>query len=91
MTDKLLNCVRWQRVRDRIRIVGRDFTRLFVTQSVYSNFVKSVGDIAVLEKTNRVAVTVNPVSPQGYVLDSKVLTETLTAELGLPVYNIREL
>ena len=62
-----------------------------MTPQSYLSFLKKGGKIEVLYKTHLIAVTVNPISPHGYVLDSNELCKRLSEQIGLPVFNVKEL
>jgi hypothetical protein len=91
VNDKLLNFIRMQGSIDGFTLIAKDFTKIFVTPEIYSSFLKKGGCIKVLHKTSLIAVTVNPVSPQGYTLDTKMLQQTLRQNLDFPVYDLRQL
>ena len=91
VTAGLLNFLRIQPGIEETVIVARDFSRIFADKESYQAFTKRGGQIKVLLHTKLIAVCVNPVSPQGYILDSKQLLEKLTEKLGIPVYDIFKL
>jgi len=92
VSDKLLDFLRQQiNNLQEFTLVTKDFTKIFVTPEVYNFFQKKGGCIKVLHKTKLIAVTVNPVSPEGYVLDTKVLQQAMRENLNIPVYDVREL
>ncbi len=43
-----------------------------------------------MQKSKLIAVTVNPVAPNGIVLDSEKLCEKLSEAINLPVYDLRK-
>ncbi len=88
VTTGLLNFLRMQPGIEETVIIARDFSRIFADKESYQAFTKRGGQIKVILHTKLIAVCVNPVSPQGYVLDSKLLREKLTEKLGIPVYDI---
>lgn len=88
VTAGLLNFLRIQPGIEETVIIARDFSRIFADKESYQAFTRRGGQIKVLLHTKLIAVCVNPVSPQGYVLDSKLLREKLTEKLGIPVYDI---
>ncbi|MDR1348682.1 MAG: hypothetical protein LBJ63_09735 [Prevotellaceae bacterium] len=90
VTDKLLSFFRMQGNIDGFTLIAKDFTKIFVSTEVYNSFLKKGGCIKVLHKTKLIAITVNPVSPQGYVLDTKMLQEALRRDLNFPVYDLRD-
>lgn len=91
ITDKFLNFLKVQKHIKDIEIIVRDFTRIFATPETYYAFIKRGGSIKVLQKTTLIAVCINPVSPDGYCLNSDDLKHAMEAKLKLPVYNVREL
>ena len=66
----------------------RDFTKIFVTPQQLRLFEKVGGRLTVLQKSKLIAVTVNPTSPSGYVLDSDALCDKLSQAINLPVYDL---
>jgi hypothetical protein len=90
ISDKLLDFLRIQSNVNGFTLIAKDFTKIFVSPEIYNSFLKKGGSIKVLHKTKLIAVTVNPVSPQGYVLDTKILQKTLRENLNFPVYDLRD-
>ncbi|MDR2651533.1 MAG: hypothetical protein LBC68_04365 [Prevotellaceae bacterium] len=90
VTDKLLNFIRMQSNINGFTLIVKDFTKIFVTPAIYNSFLKKGGCIKVLHKTKLIAITVNPVSPQGYILDTKILQQALRQNLNFPVYDLRD-
>jgi hypothetical protein len=88
LTDRFLNLVGNSGNIKNVTLVVRDFTKIFVNEMLYRNFVSRGGRIVVLQKSKLVAVCVNPTAPNGYVLDSEVLCEKLQEAIKLPVYDI---
>ncbi|MBO4281597.1 MAG: hypothetical protein J5873_00180 [Bacteroidales bacterium] len=88
LVDSFLEKVRKNPKLKTVEIVVRDFTKLFVTPQQYRMFVKSGGSIRVLQKSKLIAVTVNPTSPTGYVMDSDRLCGRLSEAIQLPVYDL---
>ncbi|MCZ4693583.1 hypothetical protein DWB61_00625 [Ancylomarina euxinus] len=91
ITDKFLNFLRIQKQIKEIEIIVRDFTRIFASPETYYAFIKRGGRIKVLQKTKLIAVCINPVSPDGYCLNSDELKQAMEEKLKLPIYNVREL
>ncbi|MEG1644295.1 MAG: hypothetical protein RR279_00475 [Alistipes sp.] len=69
-------------------IIVRDFTKICMSQAAWMNFKVAGGRLLVLKSSRLIAVCVNPVAPNGIVLDSDQLCEKLSAALSLPVYDI---
>lgn len=88
LTDRLLNIVADSpHVRD-VTVVVKDFTKVFVNENTYRVFCSRGGTIKVLQKSKLIAVCVNPIAPNGYVLDSDILCGKLQEAIQLPVYDI---
>lgn len=91
VSDKLLNFLKSQKNIADMTVVVRDFTRLFVSPEALNDFRRRGGRLFVLFSTRIIAVCVNPLSPDGYLLDSAALRSGLSAELNVPVYDIKNL
>ena len=70
LVDGFLEKVRKNKSLKQVELVVRDFTKIFVSPQQFRLFLKSGGRIRVIQKSKLIAVTVNPTSPSGYVLDS---------------------
>ncbi len=88
LVDGFLEKVRKNKSLKQVELVARDFTKIFVTPQQFRLFIKAGGRIRVLQKSKLIAVTVNPTSPSGYVLDSDTLCAKLSEAIGLPVYDL---
>ena len=91
VSDSLLNFLRVQKNIREITLIVRDFTRMFLTPESYRAFVNKGGRIKVLLRNKLIAICVNPVSPEGFVLDSHKLCDNMSESLGIPVYDIRKI
>lgn len=89
--DKLLDFLRVQKQCNKIVLVVKDYTRLFVSKAAYLAFLKKGGSIRVLLKTKLIAVCVNPTAPTGFTFNSEELCREMSAELGIPVYDVRKI
>jgi len=89
LNDKLVELLRAQKSLNEIEIVVKDFSRIFVKQKVLNSFLKKGGSVKVLLKTNLMAICVNPVAPNGFVLDSLKLRKMISEKTDLPVYDVR--
>lgn len=75
--------------RDKgITLIVRDFTKVFVSQEVYADFVRHGGRVMVLQRSRLIAITLNPTSPQGFRLDSATACAALSDALQMPVYDV---
>lgn len=88
LVDRFLEKVRQNQQLRHAELVVRDFTKVFVSPQQFRLFTKMGGRMSVLQKSKLIAVTVNPTSPSGYVLDSVRLCGTLSEAIGLPVYDL---
>ena len=88
LTDRLLTAAKNAMVEDPLELVVGDFTRIFCSQDLYRAFLRRGGRISVRMKSQLLAVCVNPVAPNGIVLDSDILCHELSSKIGLPVYDI---
>ena len=88
LVDGFLEKVRKNKNLRQTEIVVRDFTKIFVTPLQFRTFLKSGGSIHVLQKSQLLAITVNPTSPSGYVLDSDMLCGKLTEVTGITAYDL---
>ena len=88
LVDGFLEKVRKNKSLKQVELVVRDFTKVFVSPQQFRLFLKAGGRMRVLQKSKLIAVTVNPTSPSGYVLDSDTLCGKLSEAIGLPVYDL---
>lgn len=88
ITDGILDLLRVQKNIKETTLIVKDFTKIFVSPESLNAFLKKGGKIKVLLKTKLIAVCVNPTSPEGYIMDSKLLQTTLFENLGVPVYDV---
>lgn len=88
LVDSFLEKVRKNKQLRQVELVVRDFTKIFVSPQQFRLFEKMGGRIRVLQRSKLIAVTVNPTSPTGYVLDSEALCDKLSQAINLPVYDL---
>lgn len=74
-----------------IKLIVKDFTRLFVQPASLRCFVASGNSIEVLSKPKVLAVCLNPTAPNGYCLNSKEVCTQLSEVLKIPVYDIKKM
>jgi len=91
VTDQFLEFLKNQKQISEINLIVRDFTRVFAKPETYYAFVKRGGRMQVLSKTNLLAITINPVSPDGYRLNSDELQSALQEKVNVPVYDIKNI
>ena len=88
LVDSFLEKLRQNKSLRQVEVVVRDFTKIFVSPQQFRLFEKMGGRVTVLQKSKLIAVTVNPTSPSGYVLDSDMLCKKLSDTINLPVYDL---
>ena len=88
ITNSLLNILRIQKEINNIVLVAKDFTKIFVDKDVLNHYYRAGGKLKVLNKNKLISICVNPVSPQGYVMDSEKLLKELQKEVTIPVFDL---
>ena len=88
-TDSMMNFLRMQPEAKGSLVVVKDFTKVFVTPMALRLFLSKGGRLLVLRRPNLLAVTVNPVSPNGFELPSPALVEAMERVFDVPVYDVR--
>jgi len=91
VTDSFFEFLKNQHQIIEIEIIVRDFTKIFVSPEVYYSFLKKGGKIKVVQKTKLIAVCVNPISPDGYNLNSEELIKALEQKIAVPIYDVKNL
>lgn len=90
-SEKLFNFLRMQKGASETILVVKDFTKIFTAPEAYYAFVKKGGKVMVVQKTKLAAVCINPVSPEGYTLNSNELRNAMQESLNIPVYDVKNL
>lgn len=91
VSDRLLKYLSAQKqIKETTLIVG-DFTKFFITQEVYADFVRRGGTLKVLQRSQLMAITLNPTSPQGFTLNSDEACARLSEALETPVYDVKRI
>lgn len=89
VSDKWLSFLRIQ--NRHVELIVGDFTKMFVSQKEFNSFLKNGNSIKGIIRCKLIAVTVNPLSPNGFLLDSEVLQHEMKKALNVPVYDVRKL
>lgn len=89
VSDKLFGFLRAQ--KQPVELIVRDFTKIFATPETYYAFLRKGGKVKVVHRSRLLAVTVNPLSPAGFMLDSCRLREALEEALQIPVYDVKKM
>ena len=91
VSDRLLKYLVGRRDVSSIRLIVRDFTKLFITLEAFAEYTRRGGCIQVLQRSRLVAVCLNPTSPQGYRLNSAEACRQLSEALQTPVYDVMQI
>lgn len=89
ISDKLLSFLRMQ--NKNVELIVSDFTKVFVSEKEFNSFLKSENSIKSVTRSKLIAVTVNPLSPNGFLLDSDTLQKEMKKALGVEVYDVRKI
>ena len=68
-------------------LVVKDFTKIFVSPSVLGGFMLTGGRLMVVKRPNLLAISINPVSPSGFAVESERLCHALQ-EVVVPVFDV---
>lgn len=91
ISDSLINKLKTQKNTESFTLIAKDFTRLFAAPETISTFMRKGGKISVVEKSNLIAITINPFSPSGYYLNSDKMRDALSNAINIPVYDIKRI
>lgn len=89
ITDRFIEMVIKQEWIRGFTVVVTDFTKIFVSKENLNRYRRAGGEIKVLDKTNLLAITVNPTSPTGRLLSSEEIIGELKKYTDVPVVDIR--
>ncbi|MDK2953671.1 MAG: hypothetical protein PWQ27_1054 [Kosmotoga sp.] len=90
LSEKFVRNIIQRKWKTMPEIIVRDYTKVFVSPETLDRYFRLGGRIFVLKQVNLLAVTVNPLSPKGYKLNSEELVGLLEKELGVPVIDVVE-
>ncbi len=88
LTERLLAQISLHPRAAEITVAVDDFTRIFISERSYRIFTGKGGRLAVLRKPSLAAITVNPTSPAGFVLDSERLCRKIAEATGVATYDL---
>lgn len=89
VSDRLINYLRVQ--KEPTELIVKDFTRVFVSPHIYDSYINNGGIIKTILSSKLLAIIVNPVSPNGFTLDSQKLCDAMKESLGIPVYDLMKI
>lgn len=77
--------------RDKVQIIVKDATRIFVNENEFFMLNKMGMNIKVIEPMNIIAVTVNPYAPEGYYFDPEEFLQKMKKEIpNIPVLDVMQ-
>ena len=87
ITDKLIAFLLTQ--NKKVELIVSDFSRIFCSQNHFSSFLKRGNTLKCILQSKLIAITVNPVSPNGFTLNRDRLLAEMQETLKVPVYDIK--
>lgn len=90
VNDSLFDFISKQKFASEVKIVVRDFTKIFASKKSYDIFKSRGAKLYVLNSSELLAVCVNPVSPKGYVLDSDEICDKLKKKINVLVCDVKK-
>lgn len=69
-------------------VIVRDFTKIFISEMMYKRFLRGGGKISVLDRTELIAICINPVAPSGYRVNSDELKKRVEDATGVRVWDV---
>lgn len=91
LNDKFVQFLKIQKNIQDIEIIIKDFTKVFSNEDTTLQYLNRGGQIKVLDQTNLIAITANPISPTGYHFNNEEMLEALRREIPIKIYNIKQL
>lgn len=91
LNDKFVQFLKIQKNTQEIEIIIKDFTKIFAQEDSVLQYLNKGGQIKVLEKTNLIAITANPISPTGYNFNNEEMLNALRSEIPINIYNIKQI
>ena len=91
LNDKFVQFLKIQKNIQDIEIIIKDFTKIFAQEDNVIQYLYRGGQIKVLDQTNLIAITANPISPTGYHFNNEEMLEALRREIPIKIYNIKQL
>ena len=74
-----------------VELIIHDFSKVFATQLNFNAFLQGGNTMKSLFKNKLIAVTINPLAPNGLMLNTQTLQHALEEALNIPVYDVMEL
>ena len=91
LNDKFVQLLKIQKNPQEIEIIIKDFTKIFAQEDNVIQYLYRGGQIKVLDQTNLIAITANPISPTGYNFNNEEMLDALRKEIPINIYNVKQL
>ena len=91
LNDKFIQLLKIQKNPHEIEIIIKDFTKIFAQEDNVIQYLYRGGQIKVLDQTNLIAITANPISPTGYNFNNQEMLDALRKEIPINIYNVKQL
>lgn len=89
LTDNLLeNLMRLTSKYKGLTILVEDGTKLFLSKSTFNKFKKKGGILKVINPIKITAITINPISPEGYKFNRSKFLSLLKQNINIPIYDL---
>ena len=90
LTNSVIESINPSKLK-KTKFILKDPTKIFIDSVTWKQLIKRGLDIKVIKNIKVCAVTVNPISPEGYSFDSNLLqAEVEKAVPGIPVIDVRK-
>lgn len=91
LTEHFMNLLTSRKLVSDFKLIVKDFTKIFINSMTLNYFFQKGFRLYVLQKPHLLAITINPTSPKGYILNSEKLRQEIANATNLPVYDVRKL
>jgi len=88
LTDNFLKMLTVEKKVSEIKLIVRDFSKIFVEPATFRRFINRGGSIQVLQQVKLLAICTNPTSPDGYCYEPETLRSSIENALNIPVYDV---
>ncbi len=75
---------------EKYTIIVKDYTKIFLDKSIFEKFTKFGGKIKVLQKIDLKAITYNPISPEGFTIESRPIMEKIKKKTGMTIIDVKK-
>ena len=73
---------------DTLTIGALDGTRFLISPAQYTELKRRNASLKTLKSLNLIAVTINPFSPKGFVLNAQELLTEMQKQVKVPVFDV---